>query len=141
MNTKMSLPNIPDIEPNITLDSCQSVNLLISSIAMEEIALSHILNAEGEKLQKFIKGKPPKAEQFFIINKQVNELLRSIVKSQLLLQLKLEEVSTIIDSEFFNRCQKNQTCNHTGHCIRCKRPLYPHQTCHCKQTKEHQRGT
>ena len=30
----MSFPNIPDIEPVIDMDSCDAVNLLLSSIAM-----------------------------------------------------------------------------------------------------------
>jgi len=36
----MSLPNIPNITPEITLDGCESINLLLSSIALEEIGLS-----------------------------------------------------------------------------------------------------
>lgn len=46
----MSLPNIPDIAPEISLNRCESINLLLSSIALEEIGLSHIINAEGEKI-------------------------------------------------------------------------------------------
>lgn len=53
----MSLPNIPDIDPLISLNRCDAINLLLSSIAMEEIGLSHILNAEGEKLQRFLRQK------------------------------------------------------------------------------------
>lgn len=49
----MSLPNIPNITPKISLERCDTINLLLSSIALEEIGLSHILNAEGEKLQYF----------------------------------------------------------------------------------------
>ncbi|MEM5611349.1 hypothetical protein AAHB63_16715 [Bacillus thuringiensis] len=53
----MSLPNLPDITPDISLTRQEVINLLLSSIAMEEIGLSHILNAEGEKLQHFMKQK------------------------------------------------------------------------------------
>lgn len=135
----MSLPNIPNIEPNITLNSCHSINLLISSIAMEEIALSHILNAEGEKLQRFVKNHPLKAEQFFEMNKQVNDLLRSIVKSQLLLQLKLEEVSTIIDSDLLKKCQSKRKCQHCRYCIHCQKPLCHNQPCKCYQANNYKR--
>ncbi|MGR6008320.1 hypothetical protein ACT7CZ_05390 [Bacillus cereus] len=48
----MSLPNIPDIEPHITLTREEVINLLLSSIAMEEIGLSHLINAEAEKIKK-----------------------------------------------------------------------------------------
>lgn len=47
----MSTPNIPNISPTITLSSDDVQNLLFSSIAMEELGLAHIINAEGEKLQ------------------------------------------------------------------------------------------
>ena len=50
----MSLPNIPNITPDITLSRCETLNLLLSSVAMEEIGLSHILQAEAERIQMFL---------------------------------------------------------------------------------------
>ncbi|SFX30094.1 hypothetical protein SAMN04487866_10410, partial [Thermoactinomyces sp. DSM 45891] len=47
----MSQANIPNISPNISITREDAVNLLLSSIALEELGLSHIINAEGEKLQ------------------------------------------------------------------------------------------
>ncbi|TCP60184.1 hypothetical protein [Baia soyae] len=47
----MSQDNIPNITPNITITRDDSINLLLASIALEELSLSHILYAEGEKLQ------------------------------------------------------------------------------------------
>ena len=45
----MSLPSFPTADPPIQRED--AVNQILSSIAMEELGLSHILNAEGEKLQ------------------------------------------------------------------------------------------
>lgn len=45
----MSLPNFPNITPTISLGRGDVVNLLLASIAIEELSLAHILNAEGEK--------------------------------------------------------------------------------------------
>ena len=45
----MSLPSFPNIDPPIKRED--AVNQILSSIAMEELGMSHILNAEGEKLQ------------------------------------------------------------------------------------------
>ena len=45
----MSLPSFPVSDPPIERED--AVNQILSSIAMEELGLSHILNAEGEKLQ------------------------------------------------------------------------------------------
>ncbi|MEX0418494.1 hypothetical protein [Bacillus sp. C30] len=44
----MSQPNLPDINPNITLTREEAINLLLSSIAMQELGLAHIIN-EREK--------------------------------------------------------------------------------------------
>ena len=45
----MSMPSFPVVDPPIDREG--AVNQILSSIAMEELGLSHILNAEGEKLQ------------------------------------------------------------------------------------------
>ncbi|WP_341348111.1 hypothetical protein [Paenibacillus sp. FSL H3-0469] len=47
----MSNPSIPNISTTVTLTRYDAINLLLSSIAMEELALAHIINAEGEKIQ------------------------------------------------------------------------------------------
>jgi hypothetical protein len=52
----MSLPNVPNITPIITLSRQESITLLLASIAPEEIGLSHILNAEDEKIQRLLKN-------------------------------------------------------------------------------------
>lgn len=49
----MSMPNIPDIAPVINVSLEQAVSLLLTSIALEEISLSHLMDAEAEKI-KFV---------------------------------------------------------------------------------------
>lgn len=105
----MSLPTIPDISPKINLDRCSTINLLLSSIALEEIGLSHILNAEGEKLQLFIKKCAPDLHGFLKLNDSVNKTVRTVVKSQLLLQFKLEDVMSL-DNKC--NCKCDCKCDH-----------------------------
>lgn len=88
----MSMPNIPDIKPEITLKREEAINLLLTSIALEEIGLSHIINAEGEKIQYFIKEHSVGLEDVLRINRSVEIMLRNVIKNQMLLQFKLEDI-------------------------------------------------
>lgn len=93
----MSLPNIPDINPNITITMEDSIKILIASIGLEEIALAHILNAEGEKIQYVLgtlDGKDPGDVTIcdvLKVNRSVERTLRNVIKTEMLLQFKLED--------------------------------------------------
>lgn len=96
----MSLPNIPNITPDISLSRCETLNLLLSSVAMEEIGLSHILQAEAERIQTFLGASgDPSLGELSAINRSTERLLRTVMKSQLLLQTKLEDIIYLQDSE------------------------------------------
>lgn len=49
----MSMPQIPEGKNRPTFD--ETIIDLLESVALEEMALSHIMNAQGEKLQEMIK--------------------------------------------------------------------------------------
>ncbi|MCD1258795.1 hypothetical protein B5M42_008090 [Paenibacillus athensensis] len=95
----MSMPNIPDINPLITLSREEVVYLLLSSIALEEISMSHIMNAEGEKLQRMLQMEHLTFHEMLLANKSVERMLRSVIKNQMLLQFKLEDVIDLIEHE------------------------------------------
>ena len=88
----MSLPTFPIIDPPLTREG--SLNEIISSIAAEELSLSHILNAEGEKLQ-YILGTLPGLEtaaaldEVMQVNQSVQETLSNVMEQQMLLTGKL----------------------------------------------------
>ncbi|MCI8807871.1 MAG: hypothetical protein HFF21_07025 [Oscillospiraceae bacterium] len=75
----------------------EALTMIIASIAMEELALSHIINAEGEKLQ-YILGTLPGAkpcacpQDVLAVNKSVASLLDVVAQNQMLLKNKLEKV-------------------------------------------------
>lgn len=108
----MSLPNIPNITPQISLDREEVINMLLSSIAMEEIGLSHIINAEGEKLQHFLRCEHATLCDYLEINNSINKMLQTVVSSQILLQFKLEDVASLQPKKCHRKCKHKLNCKH-----------------------------
>ncbi|MCA1055423.1 hypothetical protein LCM10_10545 [Rossellomorea aquimaris] len=104
----MSMPNIPDIKPDIELKRRDVINLLLASIALEEIGLSHILNAEGEKLQKAIQLATC-FDELLDANRSAERMLRSVIKQEMLLQFKLEDVLEIPDYHHDRKHKNNSS--------------------------------
>jgi hypothetical protein len=88
----MSLPNVPDINPTITLTREEVYHLLLASVAMEELGLANIMNAEGDKLQKILSSDEFCLEALDMIARSVERMMRTVMKSQLLLLCKLEDI-------------------------------------------------
>ena len=97
----MSFPNIPNVKPTRELERKDVINLLLASIAFEELGLAHVINAEAEKIQAALGTLPgchiaaKSFEQMLEVNKSVNKTLKTIIKKEMLLQLKLEDVLEI----------------------------------------------
>lgn len=79
---------MPIIVPG-TGTRCQAITDIITSIALEQTALGHIINAEGEKIQKIV-ASAQTAEEMLAVNKSVESMLNSITKLEMVLQNKLE---------------------------------------------------
>lgn len=92
----MSLPNVPDINPEITLRRKDAINLLLTSIAMEEMGISHVLNAEGEKIQHVLKQHPT-IKELLRINRSVERILRTLIKKEIILQFKMENILDLLN--------------------------------------------
>ena len=92
----MSMPKFSEDIKDLTRENV--INQILSSIAMEELALSHILNAEGEKIQ-FALGtldgsaptQPSTVEQVLDINQSVRRLLETTSRIQLILRGKMAD--------------------------------------------------
>lgn len=95
----MGMPEIPDFSPHINIDRKDAINLLLASIALEELSLAHIMNAEGEKLQKVIGDDDSTFDDLMEANKSVERMLRNVIKKEMLLQFKLEDVIELIDEK------------------------------------------
>ncbi len=92
----MSMPKIPDLQPTVSVTTDDAVNIILSSIGMEELSLAHIVNAEAEKIQ-YVLGTletsqgPGTLEQVMDVNKSAEKMLRDAIKNQMLLCMKLED--------------------------------------------------
>jgi hypothetical protein len=95
----MSFPTIPDINPTIDLNIDEVINLLLASVAFEELGLSHVINAEAEIVQFVLGTLPgqtapaaPTFDNLIDIDRSVVKTLQTVLKNQMLLQFKLEDI-------------------------------------------------
>lgn len=89
----MSQPQFPS---TTNLSRQDSINQVISSISYEELALSHIINTEGEKLQYVIGTLPgltgsASIEDIQNVNKSAGNMLGAIMENQIILNGKLAQ--------------------------------------------------
>ena len=91
----MSMPEFPKPDPDLTQE--QALTMILSSIALEEAALSHIINAEGEKIQYILKQAPcgqasADLKDTLAVNQSVANLLEIILQNQMILKNKMDKV-------------------------------------------------
>jgi len=107
----MSLPDIPNSTPHSALTRQEVINMLISSIALEETSLSRLINAESDKIQYVLKMSDIRIDDILQVNRSVERMLRSIIKNQMLLQFKLEDALELQKSS----CHCEEDCEHCQH--------------------------
>ncbi len=99
----MSIPNFPDISPDITRE--KALTMILASIALEEVGLSHIINAEGEKIQYVINdlqkntGDSATIEDILCVNKSVESLIDVLMQLQIFLKNKMERILDVMCQE------------------------------------------
>ncbi|MFF2290409.1 Ig-like domain-containing protein [Peribacillus butanolivorans] len=101
----MSLPILPNFTPTISITIEQTIPLLLASIALEELALAHIINVQAEELQSVLgtlPGGTPISPPFITLadllamNSSVQRTLRHVIKKEMLLEFKFENVLDLL---------------------------------------------
>ena len=87
--------SMPEIECT-HIDKCSAATSLLQSIALEETAISHILNAEGEKLQKAVELSCDKKD-LIEVNKSVEDMVNKITNLEIVLRSKLDFIKPILE--------------------------------------------
>lgn len=102
----MSQPNIPNITPNIALDRNDTVNLILSSIAMQELGLGHIINAEAEKIQYILGTLPrggtlsrPTLNDITRVNRSVRDVLKEVFRTEMVLHSKMDSLKDFLGED------------------------------------------
>jgi len=107
------MPNIPDIKPEINITLKDATNLLLTSIAEEELSIARLMDAEKSKilhvLNKF-KNNESKTEELLSVNNSVNQTIINLIKMQMLLQFKLEDVKKLIQEVKPKPCPPQKPC-------------------------------
>lgn len=94
----MSFPNIPDTSLNLNVTADKIFNLLLASIAFEELGLAHVINAEAEKVQSVLGTlngqmiKNPSVDDLVRIDNTVDKILKDVIIKEILLLFKLQNV-------------------------------------------------
>lgn len=106
----MSMPGFPPKDSLLSRD--EAIDAILTSIAMEESALSHVLNAEGEKLQLAVEyAKENKSCETMIklleVNNSVSRLIEQVNDMQFLLKSKLKVVSRLVQHLPTPPCSSN----------------------------------
>ena len=101
-NTAVITSTTPDPDPDNNTSTivtplcdarCQAITDLIESVALEEAALAHILNAEGEKLQAIIAMPEAAPDMLLQANRSVRSMISAIALLETLLAGKLSLVT------------------------------------------------
>ncbi|MGI6307079.1 MAG: hypothetical protein ACOX1X_00430 [Dethiobacteria bacterium] len=85
---------MPVITPSST-SPCQAITDLLESIALQEAGLAHIINAEGEKIQAALQIPGVTVADLIAINESVAATLTKVIKLEMVLEFKLEEISDL----------------------------------------------
>lgn len=86
----MSAPTIPNCR-----SLCDGAAQLLCGIALEEAGLAHVINAEGEKIQRAIQL-TQSIDDLVRANRSVKEVLEVVVKKNFTLVLKLEQIEDLL---------------------------------------------
>lgn len=92
----MTIPNFQDFKPEGDLSLEDAISLVMSSVAMEEISLSKLIDAETNKLLHIVNKEDSCLKDIVLLNNSIDRTVKDITKLEILLQHKLESISAML---------------------------------------------
>ena len=74
-----------------------SINQILTSIAMLGVAYSHVLNAEGEKMQYLLNGLNPTVGDVLAVNQSIVGVMKAVENNEMFLGNSLKDVLSSIN--------------------------------------------
>jgi len=93
----MSIPNIPDINPKISLDIDDVIKLMLSSISFMQISLANLVTEESETLEFVMSKKDDYCtmDELLVLNKSIEKVINDVSSIESLLISKLKYIREI----------------------------------------------
>ncbi len=136
----MSMPTIPDINPDINICRDDAINILLASIGLEEMALAELMKAESSKLTEVLNCtcNPCEIKE---LNKSVESLLKVLVTYETILQSKLRDVMELVqcDEMRYSHDEEKKHCHYESNKHDSNEMRHPRDEerkhCHCESNK------
>lgn len=106
----MSVPTIPDMNPDINITREDAINLLLASIGQEEMALAEIIKAESLKLKELYRSTCDPCK-IIEVHKSIASLLKVVSTQETILQMKLRDVLELQEDKKCDVCSKGFGCS------------------------------
>ncbi len=87
----------------VSLD--QALKNIIDSISREEAAIANLIDAESHLLNN-LKAATGNINDCFYINSSISDIIKNLVRMQLLLQQKLEETRSFIGEDYMEEYEE-----------------------------------
>ena len=103
----MSMPKFPERDEILPRDI--AIDAILTSIAAEEMSLSHIINAEGEKIQ-YVLSRCADISKVLEVNESITNMLDKIIDLQIILKSKMQLAKSFLKEDPVLECIKECCC-------------------------------
>lgn len=87
----------PEVSPPNSPQS-QAISNLLEALAMQQASIARLIDTEGNKIQAVLDMGCVSVDQMLSVNQSVSDTLTKVIKLEMMLDLKLEEIKKLNSS-------------------------------------------